>query len=154
ATKLNEEFPGLRSYQQLLADAKTQVAMCYVNLRRPAEAEQWAVEGVDLLVGLVRAGQRDALSHSMLLQELPRLLGLHVKNQSFGQALPVQHTIADALHQLAEQFPDERDCQQALVDTYGFLAALHLRLGQGPQAEQYYGRQRDLLEALAKPSVD
>jgi tetratricopeptide (TPR) repeat protein len=101
----------------------------------------------------VLASPRDALSHSMLLQELPRLRGLHVKNQSFAQALPLQQKIADALKQLLCQFPEDRAWQQALGETYGFLAALHLRLGKMPQAQHYYGCRRALLERLARPSV-
>jgi hypothetical protein len=152
STRLTEEFPGAVSYRELLADAETQLAMCYRNLRRLPEAERWNSKGITLLLQLLLDNPQNSHCSLLLQQMLPELRGLQTINRSYAKAIPCQQQVADALKRLLQQKPDERAWQEALGETYGFLGALHLRLRHVTEAQANYHFQGNVLETLAKAS--
>jgi tetratricopeptide (TPR) repeat protein len=153
ATRLHREFPDVPSYRLLVGDAKLQMGVCCLNLRRLREAERWYAESADLLLRLLLDNPEDALGHFYFRQTLFPLRRLQTANGSFTQALPAQQAIADELARLVKREPEDRGWQEELGETYRFLGALHLRLGQPARAEKAYRRQRDVLEGLATPSA-
>src|SRR5262249_46793825 len=90
AVRLHKKFPDVPSYRLLVGDAKLQMGVCCLNLRRLPEAERWYAESADLLLRLLLDNPEDALGHFYFRQTLLPLRGLQTANGSFTQALPCQ----------------------------------------------------------------
>ncbi len=153
AVKLDEEVPGVPAYRLAVADAKMQLGMSCMNQRRLAEAERWHGESVALLLRILRADPQDAQAHYLFTKGLPEVRGLQTVNRSFAPALAYHQAIEEGLTALVERQPKDRGWREGLGETYRFLGALYLCLGQPARAEEKYRRLGKVLEALAGPSV-
>jgi serine/threonine protein kinase len=153
AVKLDEDLPGVPSHRQLVAEAKMLMGTCYKNLHRYDDAERWHGECIAILLQMLLDNPQDAACHHTYGVALSELRGFQTKNRRFVQAVPQQETIAAGLTRLAELQPGDRGWQVELGETYSFLGALHLCLGQPAQAEAHYHRLRAVLERLAEPSA-
>jgi tetratricopeptide (TPR) repeat protein len=147
---LRIRFPQVVKFRGALGESLVRLGHCRGVRGHDAEAEAALREAVDILLEHLNSNPTANGNRQNLLVALADLRHAQGGRRLFANAVAYHLRVVDRLKKFAGQSAGDPFWISALGVTYGYLGALHLRLGEPAKAEAYYRLQLEQGELLVK----